>query len=95
MADVLRALQSRPWAAVPLAVAKKFGDDSAGGMAALIAHYGFAAIFPPLLVFTTVLGYLLRGDAALHRRLLDSAVGDFPVIGTQLRSGGLASCSRR
>ena len=36
------------------AVVKKFGDDSAGSLAALIAYYGFLALFPLLLVLITV-----------------------------------------
>jgi membrane protein len=62
--------QRRAWLAVPVAVWKKFGDDSAGNLAALIAYYAFVAIFPLLLV----------------HRLLTSALGHFPVIGPQLGS---------
>src|ERR1019366_725135 len=36
-------------------VVKKFGDDSAGSQAALIAYYGFLSIFPLLLVMITLL----------------------------------------
>ena len=35
-----RLQQNRPWPAFPLAVWKKFGDDQAGNLAALIAYYG-------------------------------------------------------
>ena len=44
-----------------------------------------SSIFPLLLVFVTVLGFVLEGDAGLRRDLTDSALADFPVIGTQLR----------
>src|ERR1039458_889564 len=44
-----RLQQSRPWLAFPIAVWKKFGDDQAGNLAALIAYYGFASLFPLLL----------------------------------------------
>jgi membrane protein len=84
-----RAQQRSRWTAFPLAVIKKFGDDSAGNLAALIAYYGFVAIFPLLLVFATVLEYVLHGDSALRQRLLTSAVADFPLIGPQLRTNGL------
>jgi uncharacterized BrkB/YihY/UPF0761 family membrane protein len=83
-------LRGRRLTAIPIAVVKKFGDDSAANRAALIAYYGFAAIFPLLLVLSTVLGYVVDGDIALERRLLDSALADFPVIGPQLRAGGLS-----
>ncbi|HEY1486796.1 MAG TPA: YihY/virulence factor BrkB family protein [Micromonosporaceae bacterium] len=83
------AQQRTGWIAYPLAVFKKFGDDSAGNLAALIAYYAFASIFPLLLLFSTILGYVLQGHQALRERLLSSAVVDFPVIGTQLRTAGL------
>lgn len=65
---------------------KKFGDDQAGDLAALIAYYGFFSLFPLLLVLISVLGFVLHGDPGLQRRILDSALAQFPVIGDQLRS---------
>ena len=84
-----RAQQRWRLAGFPVAVIKKFGDDSAGNLAALIAYYSFAALFPLLLVFATVLEYVLHGDQALRQRMLTSAVADFPLIGPQLRTSGL------
>jgi len=69
----------------PYAVAKKFGDDQAGNLAALVAYYGFFSLFPLLLVLAAGLGIVLRGDPQLQRRILDSALGQFPLIGVQLR----------
>jgi membrane protein len=63
---------------------KKFGDDNAGNLAALIAYYAFAAIFPLLLVLVTVADIVLKNDPALQHRLLDSALAQYPVIGPQL-----------
>jgi YihY family inner membrane protein len=86
---VLRPLdrfqQRHPVTAFPVAVVKKFGDDRGSHLAALITYYGFLAMFPLLLVFVTVLGFVLEGDEGLRRDLIDSALADFPVIGTQLR----------
>ena len=65
-------------------VIKKFGDDAAGNLAALIAYYGFLSIFPLLLVLTTLLGLFFAHDAALQHRILHSAVGQFPIVGRQL-----------
>jgi len=79
-----RLQERRPWIAFPYAVMKKFGDDDAGNLAALIAYYGFFSLFPLLLVFTAALGVLVRGNAALQDRLLHSALAGFPVIGTQI-----------
>jgi len=84
-----RAQQRWRWVGFPVAVAKKFGDDGAGNLAGLMAYYGFAAVFPLLLVFATVVGYLVRGNEHLRERLLSSAMADFPIIGPQLRTNGL------
>jgi uncharacterized BrkB/YihY/UPF0761 family membrane protein len=65
-------------------VVKKFGDDSAGTLAALIAYYGFLSIFPLLLVLTTLLGLFFAHDVALQNRIIHSAVGQFPIVGKQL-----------
>lgn len=70
----------------PFAVVQKFGNDQAGGKAALIAYYGLFALFPLLLLFATVLGYTLRGNKKLQTDLINSALGSFPIIGPQLRS---------
>jgi YihY family inner membrane protein len=76
--------QRHAWLAVPVAVWKKFGDDSAGNLAALIAYYAFAALFPLLLVLVTVLDIVLKNDPALQKKLLNSALAQYPVIGPQL-----------
>jgi YihY family inner membrane protein len=70
----------------PWAVAQKFGDDQAGGKAALMAYYGLFALFPLLLLLATILGFALSGNPALREQLIDSALGNFPVLGEQLRS---------
>jgi membrane protein len=76
--------QRHAWLAVPVAVWKKFGDDQAGNLAALIAYYSFVAIFPLLLVLVTVLNIVLKNDPGLQHRLLNSALSQYPVIGQQL-----------
>jgi len=70
----------------PFAVVQKFGNDQAGGKAALMAYYGLFALFPLLLLLATVLGFVLSGDPALREQLIDSALGNIPVIGDELRS---------
>jgi YihY family inner membrane protein len=79
-----RFQQRRTWLAFPFAVIKKFGDDRAGNLAALIAYYGFFSLFPLLLVLVSVLGIVLRNNPSLQQSILDSALRDFPVIGTQI-----------
>jgi YihY family inner membrane protein len=72
--------------AFPWAAAQKFGNDQAGGKAALMAYYGLFALFPLLLLLATILGFVLPHNPALRDRLIESALGNFPVIGDQLRS---------
>lgn len=73
-----------PGAGFPLAVLYKYFDDSGGYLAALIAYYAFVSLFPLLLLLSTVLGFVLSGDAALQHRVLTSALAQFPVVGKQL-----------
>ncbi len=68
------------------AVVKKFGDDQAGNLVALLTYFAFLATFPLLLALSAILGLALRGDPALQARLQKSALAEFPIIGTQLRS---------
>ncbi|KQR97304.1 ribonuclease BN [Williamsia sp. Leaf354] len=66
------------------AVIYKFVDDQGGYLAALVTYYAFLSLFPLLLLSTTILGFLLAGDPGLQERLLNSALGEFPIIGDQL-----------
>jgi membrane protein len=75
--------QSRPWLAVPVATWKKFSDNQAGNLAALIAYYAFASLFPLLLVAYSILDIIARNNATLAGRLR-SALMHYPVIGMQL-----------
>jgi YihY family inner membrane protein len=74
------------WLAFPVAVWKKFGDDQAGNLAALIAYYGFASLFPLLLVFVTVLDIVLQNAPKLRQQVVSSTIGQFPGFGTQLNA---------
>jgi membrane protein len=69
---------------MPIAVLYKFFDDQGNYLAALIAYYGFISLFPLLLLFTTVLGFLLEDNQGLHERALHSALDNFPIIGEQI-----------
>jgi len=86
--DQLQALDHRQQRSRRLgfvaAVIKKFGDDQAGHLAALIAYYGFVSLFPLLLVFVTILGFVLEGDPDLQKQILDGTLGQFPLISDQL-----------
>jgi membrane protein len=65
-------------------VVRKFVDDRAPGHAALIAYYAFFSVFPLLLVFVSVLGFLLEDDPELQADVVDSALARIPIVGAQL-----------
>ncbi|GAA4750829.1 YihY/virulence factor BrkB family protein [Gordonia alkaliphila] len=73
-----------PKTGFPLAVAYKFFDDQGGYLAALITYYGFVSLFPLLLLFTTILGFLLENNPGLRDQIVSSTMSEIPVIGGQL-----------
>jgi YihY family inner membrane protein len=69
----------------PVAVFKKFGEDRAGQLAALVAYYSFFSLFPLLLALVTILGMFLDESSQLRGLILDSALAQFPIIGEEIR----------
>jgi membrane protein len=70
--------QRHAWLAFPVAVWKKFGDDQAGNLAALIAYSALVGIFPLLLVLFTVLDKVLKNNQDLTQKV-ESALKQYPV----------------
>lgn len=68
----------------PIGVIYKFTEDQGPYLAALIAYYGFLSLFPLLLLFTSVLGFVLDGSPDLQQQILDSTLSQFPVIGDEI-----------
>ncbi len=68
----------------PLAVIYKFFDDQGNYLAAILTFYAFLSIFPLLLLATSILGFILDGNPRLQEQVLDSALGQFPIIGDAL-----------
>lgn len=68
----------------PIATFFKFIDDQGPYLAAIISFYAVLAIFPILLLATSVLGFVLQGDPELQERMINSALGTFPIVGDQL-----------
>ncbi|MFZ0165795.1 MAG: YhjD/YihY/BrkB family envelope integrity protein [Trebonia sp.] len=71
-----------PWAGVPYAVMKKFGDDNANLAVVALAWYGFTAIFPLLLVVVTLFGFI--GAESIGNGIIKT-LHEFPVIGTSFK----------
>lgn len=65
---------------------QNFRSHRTGRHAALVAHYGFLSVFPLLLVFTTVLGFLLQSRPKLRDEIIDSAFNRIPIIGKEVGS---------
>ena len=84
--DSDRLQQRHAWLAFPLAAWKKFSDDRAGLLAALIAYYAFVSLFPLFLVLITILDLVLAGDPALRERVVSSALSNYPVFAPELKS---------
>jgi membrane protein len=82
--------QRHRWLSFVAAVAKKFGDDQAGQLAALISYYAFVSLFPLLLVFVTILGFVLEGNPGLREEIETGTLGQFPIVGDQLRLHSLS-----
>ncbi len=85
-----RFQQRHNWLAVPMAVIRKFSNDQAGNLAALVAYYAFFSLFPLLLVFTTILGFVLAGNPGVQHSVENSVLKQFPIIGQKI---GLHSLS--
>lgn len=77
--------RTHPWLGFPMGVVKKFGEDQAGNLAALISYYTFFSLFPLLLALVTILGFVLGDNPELQDKIVDSALTQFPVIGDQIR----------
>ena len=69
----------------PVAVGKKFSEDRASSLAALVAYYAFFSLFPLLLAFVSILGFVLEDNPDLREDVVDSALARIPVIGPQLQ----------
>ena len=88
LAPVIRRIDAyqrrHRWLAFPVAVQKKFGEDEGGNLCAMLTYYGFLSLFPLLLVFFTVLGFVLDGNPQLQQDLRTSALANIPIIGDQI-----------
>ncbi|MGH3302450.1 MAG: YhjD/YihY/BrkB family envelope integrity protein, partial [Streptosporangiaceae bacterium] len=75
-----RIQQGHGWLAMGVATWKKFSDDQARNLAALVAYYAFASVFPLLLIAYTILNLVAQSNPSLADRLTE-ALHDYPVVG--------------
>ncbi len=85
-----RAQRRRSFLGLPIGVFFKFVDDQGPYLAAIVSFYATLAIFPILLLATSIFGFVLQDNPALQERVLDSTLATFPIIGDELgRPDGL------
>lgn len=63
---------------------ERFTVHRTGRNSALVAHYAFLSVFPLLLVFTTVIGFVLDSNPKLRDEILDSVLSRIPILGPEL-----------
>lgn len=73
------------WLGFPLAVAYKAFDDRAPYLAALVTYYAFVSLFPLILLFVSIAGFVLQSNPHLRQQVVGSAIGNLPGIGPVLR----------
>ena len=76
--------RKHPVLGFPLGVIYKYFDDQGPYLGAIIAYHSFVAVFPLLLIGSSILGFVLQGNPELQERLLDTALAQFPIVGDQL-----------
>jgi YihY family inner membrane protein len=79
-----RSQQRLPGLSFVVGVWKKFSDDQAGNLAALIAYYAFVSLFPLLLILFTALSIVLRDHQHLQDQVIQWALTDYPGFATLL-----------
>jgi membrane protein len=79
-----RAQRKRSVLGFPIATFFKFVDDQGPYLAAIISFYALVAIFPLLLLATSIFGFILQGNPDLQEQALNSALATFPIIGDEL-----------
>ncbi|HEX4983843.1 MAG TPA: YihY/virulence factor BrkB family protein [Ilumatobacteraceae bacterium] len=63
-----------------------FRRHQTGRNAAVLAYWGFLSVFPLLLAATTILGFVLEGNEGLRDDIVDSALGQIPVVGSTIKA---------
>ena len=81
--------QEHAWLAIPVAVVRKFSDDQAGNLAALVAYYALVSLYPLLLVMTTILGFVFQHNLSAQHAIEKSVLGQFPVVHLTISTGAL------
>jgi YihY family inner membrane protein len=76
--------QKFPPTAFVFGVLKKFGDDNGGVLVTNLAFTAFLALFPLLLVLTTILGLIASADPSIRTEVINAVSNQIPLIGKTL-----------
>ena len=77
--------RSHSWLGFPIGVTYKFFEDRGPYLAALVTYYAFVSLFPLTLLFISIAGFVLQGHPSLQHQIVNSALGNLPVIGNDIR----------
>lgn len=77
--------RSHSWLGFVLGVIYKAFDDRAPYLAALVTYYAFVSLFPLILLFVSIAGFVLQSDPHLRHQVITTVVGNLPGIGSELR----------
>ncbi|CAN5573649.1 N/A [soil metagenome] len=84
-----RLQQRYPPLALLISVFKRFGEHKGAHLGTTIAYWSFFSIFPLMLAFVTILDIVLRNNPGTRQDVVESALGQIPVLGSSLRQEGL------
>jgi YihY family inner membrane protein len=76
--------QDRRWLAQPIGTIRKYADDRGSAFAGLVTFQIFLGMLPLLVVALTVLSRVVGDSEQLKDAVLDSALGQFPVLGSRI-----------
>jgi YihY family inner membrane protein len=77
--------QSRPALSIVVATLRKFVDDQTMRLASMMAFWAFFSLFPLLLAFVTLLGYVVPDTE--KQRTLEAVAGYVPLLDVDTISG--------
>ncbi|HEV2413148.1 MAG TPA: YihY/virulence factor BrkB family protein [Candidatus Saccharimonadales bacterium] len=77
--------QRHPFLAFPLAVVKRYSEDSASNQVALITYYGLLSLFPLMLATLTIIQRVFHANSSIKAHITALAFRYVPIIGNELQ----------
>ena len=90
------AVEQHPWLDHAVSASDRYNQSSGNYYAAAVTYFSFLALFPLVLLAVSVLGFVLRHNPDLLRRLLDNVTSNVPgAFGDTLKSSINAAIESR